>query len=662
MQAERMRKSTCQGDAIEAVLDSSTLYKFFDTFRNILDALVQLLENSDDYGSKNIIVRVADGKIVVADDGQGMDEEGKQSACSIGKSRSARDKKKKGRNGTGMKAIVVNMCRTMHVETKHTSDEDLCCFTITRSGLEELIRQRGVSIPQARKDLSYPHDIKTTGTVITLEDFDKGKFPDPETLIEKLGEKLLPLVAAKITINGKSLKPRELHGKRIQRSVQHPVLGTITVDLAIVTKSTTRDKFTIGAMGPVMEMAPFLHGAVERPRFRNRIPGVMFDNRIVGFIDVPAFNDPYALHGRTGGFSSEIYDSREFDSFVTWLLTDLADDFESQLGLQEKDSDNKEAMARELQDLVDAINDKTGYVPKEVATDVVKVFYPNISYVELEPGELCVFRLMRSQGFEFRWQPASSGGTLDTTTGRVVAYTAGRSTGRYVLRVSSVKPEYTVEIRISIVDEKKFKISPSTTELLPGTEVVLRVKKTERTSGRFRWSAEDSGGRIRSGTSDQEVVYVAGKEPGRYSVIVMDKENPDISARCVIDIVEKKSSPPKREDKKDAEIVANAHVLNPLEISIRGVVLVITHSHFGGSRTSRIVRGENRHSLWFNTKHPAFIEAKRCGAFALYHLHEIALAVGLFVAERDQAEVVEDYRDTIAGEVLSELLSDNGKK
>ena len=122
-------------------VNRAVLDKLTDGFRHFLDASVQPVENGFDWKTDSLTIRfytTADGVPCVdfIDNGQGMDETGREHYRGLCESGARGDESKKGRNGTGRLGFIHHAmeCRT----TTKTPDGDPYTIVLDR---ESMFRQ-----------------------------------------------------------------------------------------------------------------------------------------------------------------------------------------------------------------------------------------------------------------------------------------------------------------------------------------------------------------------------------------------------------------------------------------------------------------------------------------------------------------------------------------
>lgn len=83
------------------------------------------------------------------------------------------------------------------------------------------------------------------------------------------------------------------------------------------------------------------------------------------------------------------------------------------------------------------------------------------------------------------------------------------------------------------------KVNHAEIELCPGEKHIFEVTLKSGTSGTFDWDATMSGGTIQRGkkTTSSSVLYTAGSEEGKFTLIVRDKVHSDLMTKITIHIV-----------------------------------------------------------------------------------------------------------------------------
>lgn len=565
-----------------------------------LGFIQQFCENSEDAQATKIQISLSPTEFVLLDDGEGMSPRGRDCFGGLGDSESRGKANKKGRNGTGAKAVRA-VANRVSVETIWKDGlETLWSFSYTREeqkraldGKLELFSEEG-----PRPDV-FPLATGQSGTVIKVTEFDEGRAPDLDYVLEHLTDELDPRVAAKVTVNGQPLPKRQITGDIITSEPKIVEgLGRVYFNLYIPLKPAKGDRLRIGAKGPVCDLREFFENLPKA--LRARVPDVLLYPLLFGIIDVEAFAD-YPENSRRAfgiGLFTEPKGIRLLNVFLDWLTFDLAEEIEKRIGQLTKD-DDKETTNRVLTEIQDLCAVVWGKSKKDDDKPPVP-FTVSPRRVTMEPGETQTFKVKEigDTSGKFKWDDSQAGGTLDLKDAAEVNYTAGPSPGQFKMSVQDTENDkLRCEVSLNIVQAREFRVSPSSVTLEVGENVTIRAKNVEHTSGELLWLASGSGGKL-STTEGHTAIYTAETQPGEYQVEVCDKQNAAIKSACKVTIVAK------RENKDSGG--------TGIPVKIRDQFYDVWMKRFPNSPVgSFLVAGKSRHSIHINELHPAAVKCKK---------------------------------------------------
>jgi|GEM_PF-5808749 len=529
-------------------IDPSVLDKLTDGFRNFLDAVVQLVENGFDWGTDQITIRfytTSEGIPCVdfIDNGQGMDEAGRESYRGLCDSRARGDETKKGRNGTGRLGFIHHAleCRAI---TK-TADSDPFVITLDRTTMYKAWFHEG-KLDWQRGNLPFGHAIRQngSGTVVTWYDLRVGSAQakanrTAETLIEGLAEKLSPHSAPKVvvavtksdgTIEKFPLKPREIKGSPIVGELHNQTAPKdLFWNLYVVARSDRSiDHVMMGAMGPVCTWSQFVKPFLNHPRYRElarQVDVVLRHPQVVGVIDIPGLN-LYAVNDRKS-FSSDLLDDETLcEALLTHLRLHVLPSVEGELGMRSEQivtTDDNELVKL----LCNQIHSVTGNTPTK--QNVLQIEFER-TRIDLVPGQTYTFNIVNPVAeATYNWDDSRAGGTLDKKKGTRVTYTArelgnGHKLSVCMMGVAGQTPE--ALITINILPYLPMRFTKPVTAMGKNDRRTVRLENVPA-DAHLEWTNDNWNGKLVVSDDACEATVLSADMDGDFDIRAINQNNPD---------------------------------------------------------------------------------------------------------------------------------------
>ncbi|OGL62229.1 hypothetical protein A3C09_02465 [Candidatus Uhrbacteria bacterium RIFCSPHIGHO2_02_FULL_47_44] len=603
-------------------VDKSILDKLTDGFTGFADAVVQIAENAFDWGATEFTIRFyTDPKREIScvqfrDNGQGMDERGREAYTNLCDSAAREDDSKKGRNGTGRIGFI-NHAVECHTITK-AADQTAFEIVLTKERMHDAWFERNTTLAWTAKKLSFDHLLKTSGTIVTWRDLTVGTKSQQaqrtaERLIEGLAEKLSPHIARKIRVETVDetggvqtfeLKPRELKGKPIEGRTTTPVkhLGDVEWNLYVVQQSDRSADFVMmGAMGPVCSWTTFARAFTHDPRYRTlarEIDIVLRHPYVVGSIDIPKANK-FAVNSRKEFNANMLEDEHFCEALLKFLRLEIVPLVENELGMRSEEIVTTDD-ATLLADVCRNIHEATGEAP--IKQKVIEIAL-NRHCVDLVPGRSYVFEIKDPRpGRPYHWDAKASGGSLDTNTGTRVTYTARDIGEGHTLRVSmmgDVKDAPSAIITINIFATIPMRFGKPTVRM--GFHDRRFVRLNEVPAGAdLVWTYQKWGGEIKISKDVTEAEILSSDKAGDFDITVVNKNNPSDTANCTIRIREQdEGESPKTGETTDRQFIVEDHLFELSSTTMRG-------TPDANAKTSWIERGDGYTIITLNLGHTLF--------------------------------------------------------
>jgi len=484
-------------------------------------AVAESVYNCFDAGASRVNIYVKKGLVAFEDDGCGMwgiQKPRMEAFFRFGKTELLM---KKGINaralcGTGGKAEFA-MYQQLLIETKSFLNEEKGTFAYGKVSVSydqykyKVITKEGAKVETSEFDFPFE-----TGTRMTFSDAKPYKGLSEDMLVEKLASRLRTDYAEKVTVNGKKLNIRNPVGKYFKKIVIKDNAGEIAFNFYVPRKKTTEDVFRIDALGPVCLFNEF-YGAMspdQQAGFHHHI----FHPNLCGSITINSLNE-FATNNRTS-FVSDLYTSTKGKKIIIDLKNainfQIASDLNDLFG--EVEESNEQEYEKKIFGAIKNLTDRTfgeplipgvGIKDKSPAKpSKVHHFEINIRRIELECGETVNFRItdLGISSGRFYWEDVDAGGMLNTTEGTSVVYTAGDIPGTYQLKVCDTeKVELFENATITLVKEKKFRLSPMTAEVECASEIALKTLNIENTSKSFSWQIVSGEGKLNKPTGTTNI-------------------------------------------------------------------------------------------------------------------------------------------------------------
>lgn len=520
----------------------------------------ELAINSDDWGAENIWITVKGDKdnleVIVLDDGIGMGPQGRNTFVGVAKSLARLDAKKRGRHGLGTKRMMAEFkhCEVIDISAEE-NDGLMRIFTFSWDNWLKWIQGdpnitlSAQAVPRDPQAVGLPAG--STGVRIRLWG-PRDRYYTAKQIIKHLGDHLAPWVAKKVRVSDDGrqwhpLKTRELIGEELTIEENHPTLGRIYTLLYIPRKKSEMDTFRIGAKGPVCEFSEFKHELPER--LFQKIPSVFHNPDVCGIIDVEKFNE-YSDNSRQS-FDVSLFETDLMEDFINFLIFTLADPVEEALGevRDEKETERHQRVFEAVTEYAKGLGRRS---PSRFPRHIGLIL--SLKEIELLPNESVEIAVRRHPESmqEFFWE--ATGGSLNTSTGRKVVYTAGKNIGEYTIRCYDPHDnENNATVVVSIVKERLLRVIPRRAILEIGETIILKAVNIEETSGgeNLIWKTDDPEGRC-SPSRGSVTHYTAGLRPGTYEILVRDRYAPDISASMLATVVKEKPKPRVDRDDNDS--------------------------------------------------------------------------------------------------------------
>ncbi len=661
-------------------VDLSVLDRLTDGFTGFLDALVQLVENSDDWGADRIILRFfwQDGVLCLAciDNGSGMGPDlGQEAYVTLAGSEARKDVEKKGRNGTGRLGFI-HHCEEAETITK-TGSGNAYRITLTRPALfDAWFTTDGSPLKWTKTDLPYGHDLTTSGTMVVWRNIGVGN-PSakmqrkPENVIENLAERLSPHLAPKIVVQvfdeqgrpqqEQPLKPRKINGDPIQMIVQNdPPVGDIHCDLYVVARADrSADHVMVGAKGPVCTWSEFVSEMLRDRRYAmlaRQVDIVLRHPQVVGHVDVPALNKAYAT-GNRKSFSAKLLDDEDLVfALLESLRLSVVPRVEKELGLRSDQivtTSDTELIRRICETL-----QSSGSVGKPEKKTVAHLTL-NRHRIAMRPGDRFTFAVEKPDpAAAYVWDDSACGGALDRKQGSEVTYTA-REVGNHTLTVrvmGDVDEAPFCTVQIMVREKIAMSFTKSRVNLAWNDTHVVRLQFVPEGAD-LDWRHQDWGGTLLIHEDDPTQAEVrSGEENGDFDITVVNLNNPDEDvAVCTVHIERDWAPEPRQTITIDNQIVVNGHTFEIVSTKITKTAdahATVSWLHRGAS-TDRTV-------IMLNFGHPLFLVESDLTRTSCA-IREIACRVAQSLYEGQGSKAVDEQAATLTANMLSKALA-TGKR
>lgn len=533
---------------VKPKIDPSHSDRLVDGFKDFVRAVAQMVENSNDWEATGIVLRftrrAGQTDLSIIDDGCGATDEGLETILSCARSESRKDTSgtRKGRHGTGRLSFIPHTAE-VEWETKNNPRGPLYRVTFTKATLHKMWVD-GVGEWDVIRDIPRTHPIKTTGTVVTWRGLNTGdgvnpkKDRSPEALIEQLGSRLTPNVAAKVTIvkpdgSRHTLKPRDLRGEPIvgEARERYTHMKSATFQLAVVKAYDPEfDRLEIGAMGPVCLLISFLDRLKRDPRYKvisgivTSLRNVLGNKLVVGYVDIPILNK-FAVNSRDA-FSDDLIDDEDlvFD-IVTFLRKEVMPLVEKILGMSADELVTTDDHTL-IEDLVGMFQTATGTKPAartKLGPDPASG--PTRRRVDLEVGDEIVLEVSNpKKGVRYVWDDTGAPGRVTPSEGvRVTFRSTIEDTGRVTVREFGSVDKPVVDMWVvKVVKELPLRFSEPVLHLDVCDRRRIHLENTKHVVEPLRWDVVHAGGTVTISADRRDAEFVAGEIDGEYSIVVTD--------------------------------------------------------------------------------------------------------------------------------------------
>ncbi len=605
-------------------VDISILDRITEGFMLFLDALTQPVENSDDAGACEIILKCySDAKgrpcIDIIDDGLGMDEARRAAYLTLGGSTSREDKDAKGRNGTG-RLGARHHCAFTRCVTKTADGKSFETILDDESMIEAWFGDNTTPLTWKPVSLGFGHVLKTSGTVVTWCDMTQGnahtkKQHEPEYIIEHLAQKLSPHLAPKIkvqvlnergvVVSEQPLKPRLTHGEPIKMEISGSQVGDIAVELYVVAKADRSTDFVmVGSKGPVCTWPQFSRMFRDDSRYSllvRQLDIVLGHPQVVGYIEIPKLNKKYATNDRKS-FNTRLLDDEALcHEMLELLRLKVMPRVEKELGMR-ADQITTTSESELVRQIVSSIHTATGERPPAQKVALLEL---NHHRIDIRRGDTFVFRVQNPrQGARYVWDKTNCGGDLDRVNGTEVTYTA-KKIGIHKLIVQIMGEASTENMRtvtINVMDKVPMRFMKPTVPMSLNDSRTLRLENVPEDAN-LQWNHQDWGGNIVLSADKTEATVTSAREEGDFDVRVKNLKDEDDFAVCTLRIASKHEEDerePKRVNRADDEFVIDGQVFQLHITKMAG-------SAEGNATISWLQEGAGApHGIWLNFGHQMF--------------------------------------------------------
>lgn len=541
----------------------------------------EVLRNMVQYSHASRIVIAAGGRPIVwrlADNGIGMNEVARARNHMFGISERG--------SGHGGRGSCLDMARILRIYTITRDDPATVWATEFEktSFFEDLIARNVRSGKWYAADRStllpgiIPDGFKS-GTVFELSEFfEPGSVPGADWIIQQVSDPgiMNPYKASSVTVNGKRVKPRAIDGYLLaDEHFEVAPFGAVHAALWLPSRDATVGLW-LGAVDAVCTFTDFIRQLRQiNPDVAKRMPREFLDTRLIGHLFVDALQD----------FQTQGQHRLDWKLFRAPLVARIVDELlalrlapKIAERLVEYDrTENAERGNEVIGAVVSEMNAAMGVTSNdfiggtggddEPAEDVL----PPLRITPAHPapvsaGDRLTLAIRTPvPGEAYLWDDFGQG-FLTEKTGISVTVTAGDIPGRYPIAVAAVgNPNryHAVQVRVLArdpeeVEVKPFKLLPHIAYFIQGDEhnrvKVVRVAAQGTTSGQYAWKLEKGRGIVailpRSDVH-VELEFLRG-EPGEYDYLLCaDAKDPNLVARCRVEILASERADDPEEDKDD---------------------------------------------------------------------------------------------------------------
>ncbi len=496
-------------------------------------ALRELIINSVDAGATDIrIIQLPDGRLLIADNGKGMNDKAINSALSFGfSSKSRNDLTTAGTNGTGQN-ISLGLGEITNTKIEVITTTDGVNFTQFEKDYEYLclLAEQKIDPETRKKKVIKPADwtryfARTQGTNVLLTNCKR--IPALSVVIREFSAFLVPAVAEMIEIwdgTRRKLVPDIHDGKSFVAEESLGKFGSVNFELFI--GAVKRSKIQIcGPTNMVMTLPILLE------RYANKSADLGVLSSCSGWIYLSDMNR-WRLHD--GSFSQEFFDGGAAVLFMEALLRVAAKiKLHLQQMQQEKMSEEFSAM---LMEFVSANNleftnptaGKGGGVlklgggtSKELEVQIV----PNVFYLEPNQTSTLVFENQGTLKLDpTRWQiddASSPGKVRGKRLGNVLELqsTSSMGKGTLILTHPDLDARRSYEIKV-VVGPKPEVFIEGPGKIQSGTEIVYKLRHFENDT-KISWSIKERDSDVTVRSSGKRVGVLLSKVVQRRKTLTL---------------------------------------------------------------------------------------------------------------------------------------------
>ena len=553
---------------VESGIDASVLIKATEGYQDWVVAVDEAIWNELDAGATRVFVKLERVNrhrldLKVYGNGTGISNDGLPAIVKLMDSPSSRDPNKRGRVGSGSKAFCQHAC-ALTVETVRQGEGSMLHLTYSTEELIELLNATR-RVPWQVSEIPAGHEIRGQGTCFTWHDVGGSGISHQtrtaERIIKELHRFLRSDQLRRVTVideKGKSHKVEERHllGQKIEGSSEIEGIGMVTYELAITDELQDLETVRVWAHDPVSILIEFLERikpTSANVALMNGIRAILCHPQVIGTIAIPSWGE-YVIRGYGAGFLQHLYDDDDaIFVFLRWLHDHLCPKVQAILGVNNTrpPSDDETVVAELIRGWQKTGSAPTTTTPElDVSRETLKTSPMRLI---LEPGDSIWIEVEKAvNSTTYKWNDASSGGTVSARSGERIRFTAGQEVGQYKLLLTSGSE--TREIIVEIVE----RLLPAFTQTLkngePDQRVTHKITQTKHVVGEITWNFKKAGGSHQVSSDSFSAVHQLDHESGTYEVWAEAKLD-DGSTWCkkVTVMVSPRATPPEPKPERPSD-------------------------------------------------------------------------------------------------------------
>lgn len=582
-----MKNSSQSAPPIRPRTSSTFFFRIWGK-KTFTEANLELIKNSIDWGARYISFDTTDRtKLVVIDDGRGMDEEGRNSFMSVDFS-AANGLVQSGLFGTGSKMILFTFASHLAVVTAPHDDPDYVLrWEFTPEELSELLLTNGELIPERVKKTAqtWPlHSRSEFGTILTytFREPSSKKIVRGNQLATMLTNRLdMHLTQLDINVDDEHIPQKEIVGEHYQDFENEKLGGEVVLSFYRPKQKSREEDLRLGYkfLGEVSFREKGGLFSKLPAELLAQIPEVYTNSEVCGFVKVPAF-EKYADENR-----KDIDDGVGFDPAIIELIRLLKKEaplVEAALkithrrvsSLDETSMLEVHELAERSQKLYDPSGQLTGEMTSQVlpgdrskgvksgeqnpepqphadppndgkANDTFRITLVP-SRREFEVGETIKARLVSDHDMgDNPWYVDSSRcATIDMSNTEVTL--KAESVGSAAIGANEPLRARKSRVEFEIVTKRELRISPADKVMNSGERLTLHAINHDKVKGKIMWSVSgDASLSPEDPTDRKQVVLVA---PTVFSTITIkvecwDSAAPSKKSTCLVTVMPDKVLP-----------------------------------------------------------------------------------------------------------------------